>query len=213
MSYRIVYDHVAVHFPAQTLRPHFDHYGFHADQFLLFELGGDNNLYLGRSGKTRVRSWSLIGAGQDWEVMRGIVGFAAACEGGGMRFATASRTQAESYIRRCRGILGSALTPDGFGLAGMSATITLRATPAALSAWKKERVKELSDRLAPDQDGEELVWTLSPLRDPLHAALFFAFRYLDDTPLYNIARVHGPEYDTTPVLKRVPCDAFVREDA
>jgi hypothetical protein len=204
MSYRIVYDHVAVRFPAEDLRRHLVDYGFHADQFMLFELGGDNNLYTGRTGNTRVRSWSMIGIGQDWEVMRGIVGFAASCEGGGMRFSGAGSTQAETYIRKCRNILASCLTPDGIGVAGMACSVALAVQPDGVPDWTRRQIDCLSTLLSPAESDGALVWKLYPFHEPLHAALLFAFRHLDKTPVYNMATVSGREYDRVPVLRRVP---------
>lgn len=109
MSYRIVYDLAATRFSADTLNAAFPDHGFSSDQYLFFELGGDNNLYESyasrqRTLQRRVRNWSLIAMGSEWEVMRQLVTFAASCEGGGMRFSGASETAAETYIRKCRTI-------------------------------------------------------------------------------------------------------------
>lgn len=204
MSYRIVYDHVAVRFPAEMLRRHLVDYCFHADHLMLFELGGDNNLYTGRTGNTRVRSWSMIGIGQDWQVMREIVGVAASCEGGGMRFSGAASTQAETYIRKCRNILASSLTPDGIGAAGMACSMALTIQPDDVTDWTRRQIDRLTTFLSPAESDGVLVWKLYPFHEPLHAALLFAFRCLDKTPVYNMATVSGREYDRVPVLRRVP---------
>ncbi|MBS1080906.1 MAG: hypothetical protein ABF572_10750 [Gluconobacter sp.] len=170
MSYRIVYDLAAVRLPAATLRPYVADSSFHADQYLLMELGGDNNVYEGR-GSLRARSWSLIGAGQNWEIMRQVVQYAASCEGGGMRFSGASETQAETYIRKCRTVLRDAV--------------------AALSAIKAPEMTGETPVWS---------W-LNLLRDPKDAAIFLAYSNLDDAPVYNRATVYGPCHERHSIMK------------
>jgi hypothetical protein len=201
MSYRIVYDLAAVRLPAETLRPHVADSSFYADQYLLMELGGDNNVYEGH-GSLRARSWSLIGAGQNWEIMREVVQYAASCEGGGMRFYGASETQAETYIRKCRTVLRDAVGAQALLDRGMTCTGKFALRKGPVSAWLHKRVDELSAIKAPEMTGETPLWSwLNLLRDPKDAAIFLAYSNLDDAPVYNRATVHGPCHERHSIMK------------
>ena len=110
MSHRIVYRHLAVKWTAKEL----DNPKIYWDCFLLFELGGDNNLTTIHPATHRelpARHWLCVGAGYGREVMRSVVKLSAFCEGGDMRMLWSPDTRAESYIRHVRGIVAKAVTP------------------------------------------------------------------------------------------------------
>lgn len=212
MSHRIVYDQVAVKFTAAQLAiPCPTEHG-RDDYFMLFELGGDNNMYDCDTG-ARTRCWDLMGADREWGLMRKVVEHAAYCEGRGLRFSNTHSTQAETYIRKNRSTLAHALTPDGFGETGIGVSASIRVTRSKLQSWQRERLGRLEALMTPQGDSDYALWELSPLRDPLHAALFFAFHTLDERPIYNKATVHGPSKGREPVLKLVSPNAFAGMEA
>ncbi|GBQ91038.1 hypothetical protein [Asaia krungthepensis] len=212
MSYRIVYDQVAVKFTAAQLAISCPTEHGRDDYFMLFELGGDNNMYDCDTG-ARTRSWDLIGADCEWVVMRKVVEYAASCEGGGMRFSNARSTQAETYIRKNRSTLERALTRDGFGETGIGVSASIRVTRTKLRSWQRERLAKLEALMTPQGDSDYALWELSPLRDPLHAALFFAFHTLDERAIYSKATVRGPSKGREPVLKLVSPNASAAREA
>ncbi|CDG38900.1 MULTISPECIES: hypothetical protein [Asaia] len=211
MSYRIVYDQVAVKFTAAQLAAACPSEHGREDYFMLFELGGANNMW--DCSGARARSWDLIGADREWVVMRKVVEYAASCEGGGMRFANARSTQAETYIRKNRSTLERALTPEGFSETGIGVSASIRVTRSKLQSWQRERLRRLEALMTPQGDSDYALWELSPLRDPLHAALFFAFHTLDERAIYSKARVHGPSKGREPVLRLVSPNAFAAREA
>ncbi|MTJ93593.1 MAG: hypothetical protein F8N36_12115 [Desulfovibrio sp.] len=200
MSHRIVDDNVAVRFSKDELRAQFDYYAFYHDYVILFELGGDNNLF-GRHPQTgrevRCRSWSTLAVGADWEVMREAVRFAVCCEGGGMRFNGSSSTMPETYIRRCRDVVANAVPFEHAGLLGLSLTAKIQCGPAG------ERMKHSQDDLAelialqpPTAVNGKLEWIFHPLLSMRDAALFFAFRHFDDErSIWNVAKADGPQFE------------------
>ncbi|GBQ21554.1 hypothetical protein AA0472_0487 [Acetobacter estunensis NRIC 0472] len=217
MSHRIAYDAVAVRFPIDALREAFPETRLFDDQFLLFELGGDNNLtvqqYRGnRLVEIRVRDWSLMGSGKKYEVMTGVVETAAWCEGGGLRLSGSRDTQAETFIRRYRNIVDAAVAPGTLGR-HLGCTMTLN-VPDPQTVDKEWRHKELTALIAclsgrtPERIGDRLQWSLSPLRDMRDAALLFSYQYFDERRIYNRAQVSGHEYDATPLAKRMSADTF-----
>lgn len=205
MSSRLVDDFAAIRFRADTLNALLENDPFYADQFMFFELGGDNNLFECRNGgrQVRVRSWSLLGVGMDWQIMGKIVTFAAACESGCLRFAGDRKTMAESYIRKARSTLGEAVEPSALYNAGLSCSydITLSVNDDR-SRYQQDRLEELRNHVAPHQQGDLLTWALSPFQDPKHAALMFIYGSLDSREVYNKARVYGHEYAGSPIMKR-----------
>lgn len=211
MSYRIVYDQVAVKFTAAQLAAACPSEHGMDDYFMLLELGGANNMW--DCSGARARSWDLIGADCEWVVMRKVVEHAAYCEGRGLRFSNTHSTQAETYIRKNRSALERALTPDGFGETGIGVSASIRVTRTTLNAWQRQRLGRLEALMTPQGDSDYALWELSPLRDPLHAALFFAFHTLDERPIYNKARVQGPSKGKEPVLKLVSPNAFAAREA
>ncbi len=211
MSTRIVDDFVAVRFDHTALKAVFDHHSFYDDRILFFELGGSNNLtrrHPTTGREVRARSWEAVAAGPDWKVMAAMVGFSAACEGGCMRLHGNGRTLPETYIRRARDAVRNAAPFAQAEHLGLSVAATLQyLPPAEPSQYEADTVSTLSAQLAPRQiDGaaQGLQWTLQPLRDIKHAALFFAFHHLDKRETWNIVQVHGPEYAGYPLLSRLP---------
>ncbi|HQT89957.1 MAG TPA: hypothetical protein PK677_15690 [Acidiphilium sp.] len=205
MSSRLIDDFAAIRFRADDLNPLFNKDLFYADQFMFFELGGDNNLFERRSGgrQIRVRSWSLLGVGQDWEIMQKIVTFASACEGGCLRFAGDRQTLAESYIRKARSALGDAVEPAALYNEGLSCSLEIKVKMTdECEQYEQNRVEELRSHLPAQKQGDVLSWSLSPFHDMKHAALMFIYSSLDKREIYNKARVSGQEYTGTPIMKR-----------
>lgn len=213
MSYRIVYDLAATRFSAHTLNAAFPDHGFSSDQYLFFELGGDNNLYESYSSghrtlHRRVRSWSLIAMGAEWEVMRQLVTFAASCEGGGMRFSGASETAAETYIRKCRTIVSEAVTPDTL-LQKMGCGVSLQIPTLGDECpdWRKRKIETLTALLGQPGGTDTHDWFVRPLHEMKDAAALFAFGYMDGRPIYNMASVSVICRAKVPLMK----DLLVRE--
>ena len=96
MSYRLEYQWEVFHVAAQL-------HGLTEDRYVVAVEGGDNNVYNTSSGK-RARSWHVCMIGTKNQVLMQAVGFAAACEGGGLqprgRYCTP-----EAYIRRIRNLI------------------------------------------------------------------------------------------------------------
>lgn len=206
MSHRIVDDNVAVLFPKEALRAAYDHYAFYQDFVILFELGGDNNLF-GRHPHTRrevrCRSWCTLAIGAGWEVMRDVVRFSASCEGGGMRFNGHSSTMPETYIRRWRDVTANAVPFESAGLLGLSMVAKIQCDPACEELkYSRDDIATLSDLHPPAEVNGKLEWTFYPLRSMHDAALFFAYRHLDSGSIWNMAKVSGPEFDAAPLRSR-----------
>ncbi|MGE4483014.1 hypothetical protein [Acidocella sp.] len=205
MSSRLIDDFAAVRFKAADLNALFETDPFYADQFMFFELGGDNNLFECRSGgrQIRVRSWSLLGVGMEWEIMQKIVTFASACEGGCLRFAGDRQTLAESYIRKARNTLSEAVEPAALYNAGLSCGFEIKVDAnEARGRYMEDRMEELRNYMPAHEHGDVLSWNLLPFNDPKHAALMFIYRGLDTRETYNKARVSGQEYAGAAIMKR-----------
>jgi hypothetical protein len=205
MSSRLVDDFAAIRFRADDLNALFETEPFYADQFMFFELGGDNNLFERRTGgrEIRVRSWSLLGVGLDWQIMQKIVTFASACEGGCLRFAGDRQTLAESYIRKARSTLGDAVKPAALYNAGLSCSLEIKVNMNdERGRYEQDRVDELRNYLPAQEQGDILTWSLLPFHDLKHAALMFIYSGLDKREIYNKARVSGQEYTGAPIMKR-----------
>lgn len=221
MSHRVVDDFAAIRFPAEQLRSaHVNH--FYDDNFMFFELGGDNNLWTSspKSGREmRVRSWNLLEIGSKWEVMRQIVTFAASCEGGGMRFNSERGTLAESYIRKARTVLESAVPARALLQAGLACSlkisVKLIGEDAVRGPYNESVLNKLRAIMPPVEGHNVLEWHLHPLHDIKHAAIMFDYARLDKTPIYNMARVSGCEYDGGQIMKRAELEAahLVQDDA
>jgi hypothetical protein len=98
MSTHIVDRIVAIKFPKDTT-------GHYADQFLVAELGGDNNVTDNRG--RRARTWSATAIGQEWEIIGQACQFAAGCSGGMVKL-RGRVTKPESYIRAYRKAIAEA---------------------------------------------------------------------------------------------------------
>lgn len=209
MSYRIVYDLVATRFDAEILKAAFPEHGFYIDQYLFFELGGDNNLYEpystnNRTMQRRVRDWSLIAMGSDWEVMRQLVTFSASCEGGGMRFSGASDTSAETYIRKCRATLAGAVSSERL-LQKMGCGVSLQIARSEIegSSWRQGNIEKLTTLLGPSGSTDRYEWYLRPLHVIKDAAALLAYGDMDGRPIYNMASVSVLSSSKGPLMKEL----------
>ncbi|NHN93526.1 hypothetical protein [Acetobacter sicerae] len=212
MSHRIAYDAVAVRFPIDALRSAFPETRLFDDQFLLFELGGDNNLttqqYRGnRLVEIRVRDWSLMASGKKYEVMKTVVENAAWCENGCLRLSGSRDTQAETFIRRYRNVVDVAVTPETLGRhLGCTVTLNVPDPQTVDNEWRHKELTALTACLSgrtPERIGNRLQWSLYPLRDMRDAALLFSWQHFDERRIFNRAEVSGHEYDATPLAKQM----------
>jgi hypothetical protein len=115
MSYRIVYDIVAVKMPAS----HFDE-----PIILVAELGGDNNCYESH-GNRRSRDWSARAVGSVHDVISYAAETSAACPGGSLQL-HGRYTEPENYIRAYRRALSRAMTLDEASKRGLSIAPIIR---------------------------------------------------------------------------------------
>lgn len=209
MSHRIVYDFAAVKFQANLLaaQPIPEYYQrFYDDHYLFFELGGDNNMTMThpKNGReVRERQWLLLASGKMWEVMREVVGFAASCEGGGMRLTGEKHTLPETYIKKVRNTLKAAAPSNHASELGLHLSADLRVNPLQNfgktdAEFKSKAIAALSAIRKPKEEGDDLVWSLFPLLDNLDAALFFSFNHLDLRSTYNKTSVSGDLFPFTP---------------
>jgi hypothetical protein len=100
MSTHIVDRIEAIRFPKEAT-------GLCHDDYLVAELGGDNNVRDNRG--RRARSWSATAIGQEWEVIKQACEFAACCSGGMLKL-RGRVTKPEAYIRAYRKALATAAT-------------------------------------------------------------------------------------------------------
>lgn len=177
MSYRIVYNHAAIVYSAEILNASLPsgQVHFYEPQYLLFELGGDNNVWAKNysTGRDyRPRSWCSLGFGMAWEVMQEVVRFSAACESGCLKFYGKGDIAPEYYIRHVRKVIASALPYDHTEARkfGLSARLELnRDTPSVSAVNALNAVLDVQS----DDKGKQF-WVLN-LKDPAHAALLINY--------------------------------------
>lgn len=208
MSTRIVDQFAVVRFSAEALRKHVDYYGFYSDQYLLFELGGDNNLstYHPKTGReVRSRRWSLAAAGKSYEVMATVTKHAAACEGGMLRFTEDSETLSDRFIRRARAAVAKAPAPEAYH--GLEFSVSLEiaiSANEAIDTFKQRTIGELTELKAPNVDKVgNRAWSFNVLYDSRDAAIFFAFEHLDQRHFSFKGRGYGLEFSDMKLMDRV----------
>jgi len=134
MSTRIIDRIEAIRFPKEVT-------GHYADQYLVAELGGDNNVRCARTNR-RARSWSATAIGQEWEVIGQACRFASACAGG-MTKLHGRATKPESYIRAYRKALATAVTMEQARAKGLGFTARIRFNAEERKEW---HFKELTKK-------------------------------------------------------------------
>lgn len=205
MSHRICYGHLAIRFPLDILKSVEPEMHRYSDQYLLLELGGDNNLTTYHPVSRREvgsRRWMLSSLGDQWDIVKDACKYGAHCEGGGMRLNGERHTSPESYIRRIRSVLKSAVSFDDAVSMGFSLSATLTMDPASErgKAWAKA-AELLTADVQRSEEGGLYRWTLYPLHSLHHAAHLFVRSNLDTSDPWNFAKVDGPDFDFDQVLK------------
>ena len=204
MSHRIVYGHLVIRFPLEVLKAAQPDIGRYSDQFLLLELGGDNNMTtMHRGREVGSRRWILSALGDQCDIVRDACKSAAYCEGGGMRLSGERHTTPESYIRRVRNVLKDAISLSDatreFGFS-LTATLSIDSSSERAKGWS-HAIERLSTDVLRQEEGGMYRWDLFPLHDMNHAAHLFVRSHLDSSDPWNIAKVDGPTHEFDQVMK------------
>ncbi len=188
MSHRIVYEIKAIRFPFDELNnTNPNGKKFYEDQYILLELGGDNNVWSSGRNPKRPRSWDAIAYGSKWRVMQRVAELSAVCEGGSMRFYGKNFTYPESYIRRIRNIVNKAdkSKPSCFMGFSLGACLELTSEIAAAAT-----IEKLDAVFGVKQTGNKKCWAF-PLGRMDYAAMFFAYaECVDERNAWNIIKVN-----------------------
>jgi hypothetical protein len=194
MSHRIVYEHLAVLFPANTLKAELGHWSLYDDRYLLLELGGDNNCSTYHPETNREvasREWCVLGLGRHYEVMAEVARLSASCEGGCMRLTGRRRTLPETYIRHVRQIMGNPVPFVEMGGLGLGVVADIAQSDARLGAEARENLQLHAHPV--ESEGRKL-WRLNLLRSAKDAALLMVFGGSLPGPAWNVAAASGPRF-------------------
>jgi hypothetical protein len=174
MSYRIEYQWGAFHVPALQ-------FGLDADRYVVAIEGGDNNVYNASNNK-RSRSWSVCMIGTKNQVLKQAVGFAAACDGGGLQQRGRYCTP-ESYIRRIRNLIDSG---DYLQIGTWSAELRVAETHAIFCEARALGLEVTLRR----RFGEEVACIAFP-SDRYRDYFTLIDKYHSELPAWCFAEVHG----------------------
>jgi len=194
MSHRIVYEHLAVLFPAKTLMAEVEHWSLYDDRYLLLELGGDNNCTTCHPATNREvasRDWCALAYGRHYEVVEEAVKFSAICEGGGMRHSGQRKTLPETYIRHVRAALANAVPFDELGGLGLDAVADIAESEPDLGKDARAALQHHAEPI--DREGRKL-WRLYPLRHAKDAALLMLCGQSLCGPAWNVVDARGPRF-------------------
>ncbi len=173
MSHRICYHHLAISFPSKELEK----------SYPAGRLAWERSYY---------RTWSVIEYGNDTRIMESAVRSAAFCEGGHMRLYGERYTYPESYIRRIRNVLANAVhfkEARGYGFS-LAAELELN-----LSHPCEDALTSINLHVNPKEQNGKQYWPLSPLDNPLHAALLMLYgRSIDTRPTFMVMAADGPRF-------------------
>ena len=192
MSYRIVYDIKAIRFPHAVLDEALpDGKTLWDDQYLLIELGGDNNCWETGRHPRRSRSWDAVSYGCAWRTMQEVVHCSASCEGGCMKFYGRSHTSPECYIRHVRNVLKN---PVDFGHPSLSSfNIAARLELTADSPYDTD-IDELDAILGAKEKGGIKYWDI-PFSNTLALAMLFKhWKGIDSRKAWHVFSVSGPTW-------------------
>ncbi len=181
MSTHIVDRIEAIRFPAEVT-------GRYRDEYLVCELGGDNNVRCARTNR-RARTWSATAIGEEWEVIGRACQFAAACAGGGTKL-HGRQTKPESYIRAYRKALATAATMEEARQKGIGLTARIRIFDEEEQKW---RINELHKKGKTPRKAEEYGKTYIEFTFDLSQPADLAL-WLDNHhgPAWHNAEVYGP---------------------
>jgi hypothetical protein len=194
MSHRIVYEHLAVLFPANTLKAELGHWSLYDDRYLLLELGGDNNcstFHPETNREVASRDWCVLGLGRHYEVIAAAVKLSASCEGGCMRLSGQRKTLPETYIRRVRNAMANPVPSGELGGLGLSVVADIAQSDERLGAEARENLQ----RHAHPVEGEgRKLWRMNPLFSAKDAALLMVCGGSLPGPAWNVAAASGPRF-------------------
>lgn len=196
MSHLICYHHLAVSFPSKDLEESYPtgQLGWERSYYLLLELAGDNNVTTTSPAGREVghRTWSVIEYGNDTRIMESAVRRAEFCEGGNMSLYGQRYTSPESYIRRIRCVLANAVHFNDVRKYGFSLAAKLKLNHPQPRA---DDLASLNLHVKPEQANGNPYWPLSPLDNPLHAALLMLYgRSIDTRPAFRVIEADGPRF-------------------
>ncbi len=194
MSHRIVYEHLAVLFPANTLKAELGHWSLYDDRYLLLELGGDNNcstFHPETNREVASRDWCVLGLGRHYEVIAAAVKLSASCEGSGMRLSGQRKTLPETYIRRVRQIMANPVPFVEMGGLGLGVVADIEQSDARLGAEARENLQRHAHPV--ESEGRKL-WRLNLLRSAKDAALLMVFGGPLTGPAWNVAAASGSRF-------------------
>lgn len=184
MSTHIVDRIEAIRFPAEST-------GRYRDEYLVCELGGDNNVRCARTNR-RARTWSATAIGEEWEVIGRACQFAAACAGGMTRL-HGRETKPESYIRAYRKALANAATMEEARAKGIGLTARIRIFDEKEQKWRIDELHKMGKTSRkteePGMYGKTYIEFTFDLSQPTDLAL-----WLDHChgPAWHNAEVYGP---------------------
>ena len=206
MSHRICYGHLAIRFPQDVLRAALDDWRLYQDQYVLLELGGDNNMTT-ISPHTRrevgSRRWSISEFGTHTDIIRKSCHLAAYCESGGMRLYGERNTTPEGYLRRTRNTLKEAVSVQDASSMGFSMSAKLSCNPNSEHGQAlAQQLAMLSAHIPVTVDGDLLRWGFNPMHDMKHAALLMVSRNIDTEESWDVISADGPRFDFDKVRDR-----------
>lgn len=190
MSHFVVDKHVALRYPETELRQAYDTWRLAGDRFILFELGGDNNISTKHpinKRDVRRRRWSVSAIGAHGDCMAVATRLAIGCCNGGLRLEGERETKPESFIHRCRKALDNALD---FRVFYAKTNIHLGLSFRMDSGEWEEAADVLVRHLgAPAEDG----WAID-YRNLQQVALMMAYRHADKRDAWEMASADGPSF-------------------
>lgn len=200
MSHRVVYDQVAIRFSMSDLQNElYKPNDLYNDFFVLLELGGDNNMSTmnPKTGKhVGSRRWGVVAYGCHTDIIQAVCKISGYCESEAIRFYGERETSPESYIRKARKALGSALSPAEAAMKGFSLTAEITALEASDRASFRDReIAELSSHVAPTHERGKKKWVLKMLSRAKDAALTFVYGRIDSRAAWEMFSVDGPRFN------------------
>lgn len=190
MSHYVVDKHVALRYPLPDLRMAHDTWRLAADRFVLFELGGDNNIttrHPVNKREVRRRRWSVLAIGDHSGCMAVATTLAVNCCYGGIRLDGERESKPESYIHRCRKALDRAfLFSEFYDKTGIQVGLGFLMDSKAQTDVTEVLFKEFGQ---PGQDG----WGVD-YRNLQQVALMMAYRDADSRDAWEMATADGPAF-------------------
>lgn len=197
MSHTISYAQLAIRFPTLALQAAMpDEWRFKQyEYFALLELHGDNNMTTSHPATGREvcsRRWSVLALGNSTDVTRAAIHSSIACESEALRLTGQRSTRPETYIRRWRKAIETAIPLENWSQHMITFDMgRFRANPET-DQFVIEKVSALL--------GEPVIkdaypaWDLS-LTNPKHAAIAMLYSDLAVDNLWSTFKVSGPRFE------------------